>query len=91
MIKVGGEWGDCRKLKILYSMLCQLCPEDKETKYIGETSKNLYSRVGKHFLFKKAKKPDLESESHSTGLGPHSGNVSECVGNVFIYRVKFPA
>ena len=31
-----------------YEMECQLCPDEHREKYIGETSRNLYSRSAEH-------------------------------------------
>ena len=43
-----GGGGQCRKTNIQYSMDCRLCPESDPTTYIGETSRNLYTRAKEH-------------------------------------------
>ena len=40
--------GDCRKNNVNYEIECQLCPEGKKHVYIGETSRNLYTRGKEH-------------------------------------------
>ena len=41
-----GKGGQCHRANVNYEVLCELCP--KETKYIGETSKNLHTRMEQH-------------------------------------------
>ena len=53
-----GGGGNCRKTNVQYSMLCQLCPEGGETEYIGETSRNLYTRASEHISNYQARKSD---------------------------------
>ena len=65
-----GEGGNCRKSNVQYSMLCGLCPEGQETEYIGETSRNLYTRASEHFQNFKAKKPDNWILQHQTEEHP---------------------
>ena len=43
-----GGGGQCRKTNIQYSMECRQCPESDPTTYIGETSRNLYTRAKEH-------------------------------------------
>ena len=40
-----GEGGNCRASGTNYEMECQLCPEGWRSKYIGESSRNLDTRV----------------------------------------------
>ena len=44
----GGKGGNCRKGNIQYEMACRLCPDDGKCAYIGETSRNLYTRGAEH-------------------------------------------
>ena len=43
-----GEGGHCEGQGINYEIECQLCPDDQKEKYVGETSRNLYSRCLEH-------------------------------------------
>ena len=43
-----GSGGNCRRANVNYSIECQLCPENKRPVYIGETSRNLYTRGREH-------------------------------------------
>ena len=40
--------GSCRKSNVLYQFTCQLCPEDNQAVYLGETARNLYTRGKEH-------------------------------------------
>ena len=43
-----GEGGNCEGGGANYEMECQLCPDDNKSKYIGESSRNLYTRSKEH-------------------------------------------
>ena len=43
-----GEGGNCRGGGINYEIECQLCPEEEKIVYIGESSRNLYTRSREH-------------------------------------------
>ena len=43
-----GEGGRCRTSNINYEYECQLCPPGEKSKYIGESSRNLFSRGQEH-------------------------------------------
>ena len=43
-----GKGGKCHKNNVNYEMECQLCPEGSRPVYIGETSRNLYTRCKEH-------------------------------------------
>ena len=51
-----GGGGDCRKTNVQYRMDCKLCPENNPTVYIGETSRNLFTRAGEHLQGYRAKR-----------------------------------
>lgn len=57
-----GKGGDCRRNNINYEIECQLCPVGKRPVYIGETSRNLYTRAKEH-LSSERRKPGDEEES----------------------------
>ena len=43
-----GEGGQCHRNNVNYEIECRLCKDTKPTVYIGETSRNLYTRGGEH-------------------------------------------
>ena len=43
-----GKGGNCRQSNIEYEVECQLCPDDRKCLYIGESSRNIYTRVKEH-------------------------------------------
>ena len=43
-----GKGGNCRRNSVNYEIECQLCPEGNRPIYIGETSRNLYTRAKEH-------------------------------------------
>ena len=43
-----GGGGNCRRNNVNYEIECQLCPEGNRPVYIGETSRNLYTRGKEH-------------------------------------------
>ena len=43
-----GEGGNCRGSSTNYEVECQLCPEGRRSKYIGESSRNLFTRGLEH-------------------------------------------
>ena len=43
-----GEGGQCHRANVNYEVVCELCPKESHTKYIGETSRNLFTRMGEH-------------------------------------------
>ena len=43
-----GKGGKCHKGNINYEMECQLCPKENRSIYVGETSRNLYTRALEH-------------------------------------------
>ena len=43
-----GKGGQCRRGNIQYQVGCLTCPDDKKDVYIGETSRNLFTRGKEH-------------------------------------------
>ena len=43
-----GKGGQCHRNNVNYQVKCKLCPEGKEAVYIGETARNLYTRMKEH-------------------------------------------
>ena len=52
-----GTGGNCSKSNIVYAMECQLCPDDSKCVYLGESSRNLYSRTKEHLSNYSNRKP----------------------------------
>ena len=42
------EGGPCQASNINYEVECQLCPADRRSKYVGESSRNLFTRGNEH-------------------------------------------
>ena len=43
-----GKGGQCHKNNVNYIVKCNLCPKGQEALYIGETARNLYTRMKEH-------------------------------------------
>ena len=43
-----GKGGSCLRSNVQYELSCNQCPEDDKCIYIGETSRNLYTRAKEH-------------------------------------------
>ena len=43
-----GAGGNCRRSNVNYEIECQLCPPGQRAKYIGESSRNLFTRGQEH-------------------------------------------
>ena len=43
-----GKVGPCRRSNVNYEVGCQLCPQDGKCVYLGETSRNVYTRGKEH-------------------------------------------
>ena len=44
-----GKGGPCHKANVNYQVECNLCPDGMKSKYIGETSRNVYTRISEHY------------------------------------------
>lgn len=44
----GKKGGNCRRNNVNYEIECLLCPEERRPVYIGETSRNIYTRAKEH-------------------------------------------
>ena len=56
-----GAGGNCLKFNIQYEFRCQLCPDTDSCVYIGESSRNLYTRGKEHMQKYNNKKQCHES------------------------------
>ena len=44
-----GKGGRCHRNNVNYMVECLLCPENQRAMYVGETSRNLYTRTQEHY------------------------------------------
>ena len=56
-----GKGGDCMKSNITYEMECRLCLGDEKCIYVGETSRNLYTRAKEHMNKYRSEKSNYDS------------------------------
>ena len=61
-----GRGASCRKSNVQYQLECNLCPDEDKSKYIGETSRNLYSRGLEHQAKYEAGDTDCFMKKHGT-------------------------
>ena len=47
--EVRGGGGACLKSNVTYELECKLCPGAEKCIYVGETSRNLYTRAKEHY------------------------------------------
>jgi hypothetical protein len=66
-----GEGGNCRGCGTNYEIECQLCPDDQKSKYIGESSRNIYTRSNEHVARYRAGKVTSFMAKHQTAA--HQG------------------
>ena len=67
----GGSKGSCRKSNVVYEYACQLCPDNNQAVYIGETARNLYTRGREHN--RNYEKKENESFIHKHQEEKHHG------------------
>ena len=56
-----GEGGMCLKSNVQYELECGLCHEDSKAVYVGETSRNLYTRSKEHVGKYRSRKGNQDS------------------------------
>ena len=61
-----GKGGKCRKSNVNYKVSCKICPQDGKSVYIGETSRNLYTRGKEHLAKFEGKKADSFMLKHQS-------------------------
>ena len=66
-----GKGGNCMGCGVNYEVECQLCPDDTKSVYIGETSRNLYTRSREHLSRYRAGTATSFMAKHQTEL--HQG------------------
>ena len=62
--QTGGEGQNCRQSNICYEVECQLCPDDRRSLYIGESSRNLYTRAKEHLDNYRKERPKSFMRKH---------------------------
>ena len=69
-----GKGISCRQEGIVYELKCSICEEaGNKARYVGESSRSFYERLGEHFyLFKQRKEGDPEKNEASSALWLHS-------------------
>ena len=80
-----GKGGKCRKNNVNYEIECQRCPEGNRPVYIGETSRNLFTRCKEH-MGANSSASDAEScfvkkhmeEFHEGEEGRFTARVTHC-------------
>ena len=75
-----GEGGPCRGSNINYEIECQLCPADKRSKYVGESSRNLFTRGGEH-------ESNYRRRSEKSFMRKHQAKEHQGVAGNYISRV----
>ena len=73
-----GEGGHCHRNNINYEIECRLCKNSKPTVYIGETSRNLYTRGGEHLQ----KRKDEDSFMNRHMMEKHAGEADDFAAKV---------
>ena len=61
-----GEGGNCTRSNIEYQFECQLCPPGDQAVYIGETSRNLFTRALEHTANYRNRKRNSFMNKHQT-------------------------
>ena len=73
-----GEGGPCHKNNVNYEIECEICKDSKPTVYIGETSRNLYTRGGEHLGMRE----DIDSFMNRHMKERHEGEEDNFVAKV---------
>ena len=70
-----GRGGNCRRNNITYEIECQLCQGDARSVYVGESSRNLYTRGSEHASKYESGKEDSFLTKHQ--MDKHHGLPAE--------------
>ena len=76
-----GTGGPCRRSNVVYEMVCQICPEDNQAVYLGETARNLYTRGREH-------KGNLEKKRQESLMYKHQTEVHNGMEGEYKAKVK---
>ena len=88
-----GEGGNCHKSGVNYAVECQLCPAGAKSLYLGETSRNLYTRGLEHegryranseksFMMKH------QTKEHQGAAGEYTAKVTSSTRDCLTRQVK---
>ena len=82
-----GKGGKCHKNNVNYEIECHLCPEGNRPVYIGETSRNLYTRCKEHIGSENSQRNDHNEDNESSFVRKHmetshAGMTSKFVGRI---------
>ena len=77
-----GRGGNCRGCGINYQLECQLCPEGSKSVYIGESSRNLFTRGAEHLA-------NYRNRNKNSFIMKHQNNVHQ--GREAQYTAKVTA
>ena len=75
-----GKGGNCRGGGINYQFECQLCPEGSRSLYIGESSRNLFTRGAEHLASYKNKNKNSFMLKHQSTV--HQGREGQYTAKV---------
>ena len=79
-----GKGGPCRKSNVQYEVACPLCPDDGKCVYVGETSRNLYTRGAEHITKQQTQDPESFMHKHMVDEHPDEmGDFEAKVTGVF--------
>ena len=92
-----GGGGDCKRSNITYELECQQCPDGGKSKYIGESSRNLFTRGKEHEsnLRKRSPKSFMlkhQQQMHQGAAGHYTAQVTgssrDCLTRQVMEAVK---
>ena len=66
-----GKGGKCHKNNVNYEIECHLCPEGNRPVYIGETSRNLYTRCKEHISSERSQGNNHNEDNESSFVRKH--------------------
>ena len=75
-----GDGGRCLSSGANYTLECQLCPDGSKSRYIGETSRNLYTRGVEHKVNYRSGSPNSFMLKHQ--LKEHQGREGQYTAKV---------
>ena len=75
-----GKGGNCRQSNVTYEIECGLCHETDKSIYVGETSRNLYTRGLEHL--KKYESGKIDSFLMKHQVEKHDGSAAVCTAKV---------
>ena len=74
------EGGNCHSSGVNYAVECQLCPDGAKSLYLGETSRNLYSRGLEH-------EGNYRNGSQKSFMGKHQARIHQGMAGEYTAKV----